>query len=494
MSDLTFIIVILITFSVINFFDFIFKTCMFFPYMKFLEDNGVSIKLFGIVWETKRFNRKFQQFTLRQQSFLRSWFQVGANISMVLIIPAFFLVSKAFWQSLPFELTKDGVEKVNKVTSTHNLSSTSNTPVLVPIIPGFTLPLSQIYYYAGTLFLCVVFHELGHAIAACREQISLDACGVAIYGIVPIAYVKLPTEQMKNLLPKQLLRIYSAGIWHNLVLAFFALLLMWISPIFLSSILQLKKGVTVVSIKKDSSIGQVGGLAVNDEIFNISGCEVKDTTSWEDCLKKLHTANNQGFCTSINFIKSKNIAIKNMTANACCPNLDENLCFQAINTEIKFCLPGRQVAEKANICHSKNDCGDDLCLVPVFPTLNTKLSRIQRTNKISVIYIGYIPELKYSVSVSNWTTKIKILPVRFVDMFETFLVYIVTFSTGLAIMNLIPCFGLDGAHLIDVIIHLYFSNIIPTYEHRKLVINILNFLGLFISLGAVIYGVMKYVY
>lgn len=78
-------------------------------------------------------------------------------------------------------------------------------------------------------------------------------------------------------------------------------------------------------------------------------------------------------------------------------------------------------------------------------------------------------------------------------IFNYFNRYIVTFSLGLAIMNVIPCFGLDGAHLIDVIVHFYFSDVIPTYNCRKFVINILNFLGLLISLGTVIYGVMKYV-
>jgi len=35
-------------------------------------------------------------------------------------------------------------------------------------MPGVNLPISQIFYYLLTLFICAVFHEIGHAIAAVR--------------------------------------------------------------------------------------------------------------------------------------------------------------------------------------------------------------------------------------------------------------------------------------------------------------------------------------
>jgi len=35
-------------------------------------------------------------------------------------------------------------------------------------MPGVNLPMSQIIYYLLTLFVCAVFHEIGHAVSAVR--------------------------------------------------------------------------------------------------------------------------------------------------------------------------------------------------------------------------------------------------------------------------------------------------------------------------------------
>lgn len=64
-----------------------------------------------------------------------------------------------------------------------------------------------------------------------------------------MAFVKLPYEPLQHLLPKQLLRVYSAGIWHNIILSAFALLLIWTNPIILSSAYQTEKGVSVISVQ-----------------------------------------------------------------------------------------------------------------------------------------------------------------------------------------------------------------------------------------------------
>lgn len=40
--------------------------------------------------------------------------------------------------------------------------------VLQPVLPGVNLPQSHLTHYFATIFICTVFHELGHAIAAIK--------------------------------------------------------------------------------------------------------------------------------------------------------------------------------------------------------------------------------------------------------------------------------------------------------------------------------------
>jgi hypothetical protein len=48
-------------------------------------------------------------------------------------------------------------------------------------MPGVNLPMSQIGYYLLTLFVCGVFHEMGHAIAAVRQADSVfSSCKVGL--------------------------------------------------------------------------------------------------------------------------------------------------------------------------------------------------------------------------------------------------------------------------------------------------------------------------
>lgn len=73
--------------------------------------------------------------------------------------------------------------------------------------------------YIFSLLLCSVVHELGHAMAAVREDVRFFGIGVIIFFIVPIAFVHLSDEQLKSLPVKNYLRILCAGIWHNIMLS-----------------------------------------------------------------------------------------------------------------------------------------------------------------------------------------------------------------------------------------------------------------------------------
>lgn len=66
-----------------------------------------------------------------------------------------------------------------------------------------------------------MYHELGHAVSAVSENIRVLGFGVIILFLIPAAYVDLPTDQLKTKSNLQKLRVFSAGVWHNIILAAF---------------------------------------------------------------------------------------------------------------------------------------------------------------------------------------------------------------------------------------------------------------------------------
>ncbi|GFY74238.1 membrane-bound transcription factor site-2 protease [Trichonephila inaurata madagascariensis] len=454
MGELLFIVSLAVVFGTIYFLDLIFRTCMFFPYIKFLHDTGISIRPLTISWESTHFNRQFLTLGRFKPVLLRRWFQTGAIIVSIYMIPVLILLLVPIYQYLYVD---------------------NSNPVLVPIIPGLNLPYSQLFYYAISIFICVTVHEFGHALAASREKVTIEGFGFALFGFLPMAYVRLPSEQLKQLSLPQQLRIYSAGVWHNVVLACFALLLMYSNPILLKPLYQQGNGVTVVNVKEGTGPAQKGGLMLGDTIISINDCLVETVEDWNNCLQKEMTDVLSGFCVSKDYIRQENSALENY--ENCCSNTTGYLCFRHSDAKNKqlMCLPGRKVAENSIICTENRDCRDDLCLIPILLSKSERFLKIQRFLKSPVLYLGPIQEVFASVAVSPWTSEST--SVQYIDMYEIFLGYIFAFSSGLAIMNVIPFFYLDGQFLTECVVHNYLSSCIPKVSQRSSVIFSLKMIG-----------------
>lgn len=103
-------------------------------------------------------------------------------------------------------------------------------------------------YYILSLISCSVFHELGHAMAAVREDVRFFGIGVIIFIVIPVAFVHINDEQLNSLPIKNRLRILCAGIWHNIVLAGTALLLIGVIKFCFSPFFILNTGVFIKDI------------------------------------------------------------------------------------------------------------------------------------------------------------------------------------------------------------------------------------------------------
>lgn len=85
-----------------------------------------------------------------------------------------------------------------------------------------------------------------------RENVRIQGCGLFVLGIFPGAFVDLPKDQVTVLAPWKQLKIYCAGIWHNLVTVAAALLLLTGNRFLMTPFYKEHAGVTVISVAEVS--------------------------------------------------------------------------------------------------------------------------------------------------------------------------------------------------------------------------------------------------
>lgn len=170
------------------------------------------------------------------------------------------------------------------------------------------------------------------------------------------------------------------------------------------------------------------------------------------------------------------------TVECCESTNDAHLCFETLEDGAPLqilqysCLPGRPIiAGTAYMCRSPKDCPPGLhCVRPVTPE-GTTLLRIQRSRGNVVIYIGVPKHVLLTVGVSEYSQVFDMFPPRLPEMLIRLTKYFVIFSSGLAVMNAIPCFYFDGYHISYSLIN-YFSP--GTFQFKKLVTLACNFIGI----------------
>ncbi|KAH7948335.1 hypothetical protein HPB52_020605 [Rhipicephalus sanguineus] len=278
-----FVICVLFFWTALNFTDYVFKTCMLYPYVSMLERSGMSLKLLRAQFYFTRFNRVVHQMGRKKPRFLYWWFTVGTVASIGCIVPALWVLVK----------TASGMIR----------SATTGTQEVQ--LPGVNLPLSDIFYYIATLIVCSIFHEFGHALAAVRENVRIQGCGFFVLGIFPGAFVDLPKDQVSVLSPWRQLKIYCAGVWHNIVAALLALLLLFGNKYLLAPFYAENSGVSVISVLKESGAHGPGGLLPGDHVIGIDGCDIRNIDSWKACLVQTVQLPQQGYCQKKSVVESE---------------------------------------------------------------------------------------------------------------------------------------------------------------------------------------------
>ncbi|XP_066140906.1 membrane-bound transcription factor site-2 protease [Euwallacea fornicatus] len=445
MDLLLFIAIVIGCYCILIFFDLFFKSCAHYPYFQFLDGLGMTLSLFTIKWKTRALNRLLIKWGNLRPQLLTIWFDIGVFCSLTFFFIALYLV----------------------LTNTVQILSTTSEatqPLITPVMPGITLPITELWYYCITLLICSIVHELGHALAAVLEDVGILEFGCNLYFILPVAYVSLPTDKLSTVSLRKQLRVFTAGVWHNIVLCFLGYLVYCSLPTIFSPFYIYNKGIVVSSIFKQSPLDDpVKGLAVKDLITSINHCKISSEDEWFDCL-----SNKENFkpavCISSDLVhtKDESVPLKHLGGGfvECCDSKNnKNICFELIdigNNELELpghvCLPGRTVMEKStNFCTSSpHSCPfESYCFKPILPN-NTFLFKISCNTKY-VIFLGHPNDLTCTIEISPYVRKNNYFPISFPSRTTKFLKYVVTISLGLAFVNILPFIFMDGGHVLQIV-------------------------------------------
>lgn len=418
---------------------------MHYPYYAFLESTGLKVGILNFSWTTTAFNRFIYRWSKNIHRFLRKWFAVGYFVTIALFLPF------AIWTLISFIYEHF-----------HDSIPITSGPEIQAMLPGVNVPSSDFIVYFSTIALSSIAHELGHAMAAAHEDVQFLSIGICVVAILPMAYVELNTEQLNTLPAHKRLKIYCAGIWHNIVCAFIALLLYFSSPVLFSVGYSTDVGIRVVGFSPDSPLKEARGLEANDVIVALNGCEVKNMKDWLYCMNMVHER--YGICTTSEFISQHDEVrmekvYDNNVVDCCGPENHHSFCFEymepsgigdtVMQGQYSCLKPRNMVKDKLIKCTEIGGyvCPKNMyCLKPALHN-NTYFMIIERKDKSPVLYLGVPQDLKKTVQVDQYFPRNEMFAMFSPMQFEKFLRYLFMFSMGIGFLNVIPCYGTDGHHI-----------------------------------------------
>uniref|UniRef100_A0A2C9JL93 Membrane-bound transcription factor site-2 protease n=1 Tax=Biomphalaria glabrata TaxID=6526 RepID=A0A2C9JL93_BIOGL len=449
------------------------------PYLSFLDKTGLTISACQVRWYTCIFNRVFLRVGQWKPHFLRIWFTLGIIFSLLAMVASIFLLSLLV------------VNTLRQAPVEHQ--------VLTPVMPGVNLPTNQISYYMLTLLVCGILHEVGHAVAAVREQVRINGFGLFLLLLYPGAFVDLSTEHLQAVSPLRQLRIYCAGVWHNLVIAVLAALVLLALPGMLVPFYSLGASVVVTDVVPNSAVSGARGLKIGETVTRINDCHIKSISDWSACLSASMQEKWTGHCLPLDLIKELDASPFNTLANKshsqwevidCCNSTSPtHLCFMyhtkksaetlIFNITKYACLPARPATDRP-MCRLQSDCYvpkiDAACVYPAVDN-ETKLLRVFHGQRPPLLFLGHPLDLYYSVSLSNYVPKISIIPLNLPYVIETFCKYIISLSGALVILNVIPCYALDGQYIFHAFVELALRPAVPDPEIRSLIFSLVILFG-----------------
>ena len=252
--------------------------------------------------------------------------------------------------------------------------------------------------------------------------------------------------------------------------------------------------ITLNFILQKSSI--VKRLPVGDVVTNINNCAVRNSEDWYNCLVRTQSEPSEGSCSPFSYLKIHNTSLPQITEHFgepdCCNDTSSyRFCFwyhaqpkaaslsqKLFNANVlvrtsqeydsKFtehaCLPARKILS-GKACHNNNHCSTNnteqhqgsFCLHPL--TRNTThVIRIRHKKGIEVLFVGQPRELSSTIMVSDYIPIYKTPFLNLPNHIKHLCLYMISISAALALLNMVPCFYLDGHHTLEILLEMLLPN------------------------------------
>ncbi|TPP39615.1 S2P endopeptidase [Fasciola gigantica] len=172
------------------------------------------------------------------------------------------------------------------------------------------------------------------------------------------------------------------------------------------------------------------------------------------------------------------------------------------------CLPARAVTERSS-CRVASDCGPPslmlrgpnsvntgaeiagphglistgrsmMCVIPSPPENHSRLVRLVHNRKQApaILFLGPMDDLIASVGVSDYVSRWPmLLSPGFPAFLSLFCTYLFSLSGALVILNVVPCYALDGQWILKALIDLCLTSYLPCRRKRQIVFRFILFLG-----------------
>ncbi len=151
---------------------------------------------------------------------------------------------------------------------------------LAPLIPGVTVPWSILPHVLIALGIAALFHELSHALVAKFEGLRVKSAGLLLFAFIPAAFVEIDEDELKKAKVSSRLKIYSAGVAANVILALIFM------GVLLGACPHLTSGIRIVNIEPHSP-AYVAGLEKGDIIVKVNGINFRCINEMVNYFKSL---------------------------------------------------------------------------------------------------------------------------------------------------------------------------------------------------------------
>ncbi|MET1101218.1 MAG: site-2 protease family protein [Pyrodictiaceae archaeon] len=148
------------------------------------------------------------------------------------------------------------------------LEPSKATAPFAPLVPGITISVETFFYLLPGLSIAIIVHELSHALAAKAEKLPINSVGLVVFlALIPGAFVEISEEALRSTRLISRLRVYSAGVAANLILAL-AILVLALNPLMASGVYA-----AIIDVEPNST-AERAGIIPGSLILGINGSAI----------------------------------------------------------------------------------------------------------------------------------------------------------------------------------------------------------------------------